>query len=148
MLKRTIIAVLIGTTLGLGGGHLLAAGQQPAQQKEQVENKAEHIYGYQLMTPQERAEYRDRMRAAKTWEAREAIRAEHHKAMVERAKEKGLTLPDEAPAWGQRFGPGSRFGPRHGMGPGSGFGPRHGMGPDGGFKPCPGWAPASFTPGK
>lgn len=74
------------------------------------------LYGYQLMTPQERAAHRDKMRAAKTYEERERIRKEHHAAMQIRAKEKGVTLPDEPPA---------------GRGPGSGPG-GGGMGPGGG----------------
>ncbi len=64
------------------------------------------IYGYQLMTPQERNEYRAKMRAAKTAEEREAIRAEHHAAMSARAKERGVTLPEQPPARGGGMGPG------------------------------------------
>lgn len=76
------------------------------------------------MTPQERNEYRERRRAAKTTQEREQIRAEHHERMKERAKEQGLTLPDEPPARGGGIGPGG------GMGPGNGMG--GGMGPGGG----------------
>ena len=104
--------------------------------------KSEPIYGYQMMTPQERDEYRARMRNARTAAERQTIRDEHHTAMVERAKERGLTLPDRptgAGPYGPGRGPGGA-GPRGpgmgpGMGPGSG-GPRGpGAGPSEGYGP-------------
>jgi hypothetical protein len=77
--------------------------------------KPEPIYGSQLMTEQERSEYRDRMRAAKTIEAREKIREENHRRMSERAKQQGISLPDQ-PRPGLGKGPGSTGG----AGPGAG----------------------------
>ena len=63
-------------------------------------------YGSQLMTQQERVEYRNQMRALKTQEERAAFRQEHHNKMRERAKEKGVTLPDAPPTGGMGMGPG------------------------------------------
>ncbi len=83
------------------------------------------IYGSQLMTRQERIEYRNQMRTMKTQEERNAFRLEHHKKMQERAKEKGMTLPDNPPAAGGGMGPGMGGG----MGPGMGGGMGGGMGP-------------------
>jgi len=54
----------------------------------------DRIYGSQLVTQEERTEYR-RMRSAKTAQEREQIRAEHHEQMKERASAHGMTLPDE-----------------------------------------------------
>jgi hypothetical protein len=89
-----------------------SAKEQTGQEiKKQTE---ERIYGSQLMTPQERAEHRTRMQAAKTAEEREQIRKEHHEKMKVRAKERGVTLPDEPPAMGM----GKGLGPGGGMGPG------------------------------
>ncbi|HEU5399610.1 MAG TPA: hypothetical protein VFV77_10010, partial [Gammaproteobacteria bacterium] len=51
------------------------------------------VYGWQLMTPEERDAYRAKLRAAKTANERAKIRAEHHKEMEARAKERGVTLP-------------------------------------------------------
>lgn len=91
--------------------------QTQTQAQTQTQQTAqERIYGYELMTPQERLEYQNRMRAAKTYEEREQIRLEHHKAMQERAKAQGKTLPDMPPA---------------GMGSGGGMGPGGGLGPGG-----------------
>ena len=89
------------------------------QDKDQIQDR--QIYGSQLMTQQERNEYRTRMRAAKTAEEREQVRKEHHEQMKARAKEKGVTLPDEPPARGMGGGMGPGGG---GMGPGMGGGPR------------------------
>ena len=82
----------------------------------------EQIYGSQLMTQQERTEYHAKMRTAKTTQEREQIRKEHHEQIQERAKERGVTLPDEPPGRGGGMGPGGG-----GMGPGGG-----GMGSGGG----------------
>ncbi len=83
------------------------------QDKDQLQDS--QIYGSQLMTQQERNEFRARMRAAKTDQEREQIRNEHHERMKVRAKERGVTLPDVPPARGM----GGGMGPG-GMGGGGG----------------------------
>ena len=85
----------------------------PTRDREQIRDR--DIYGSQLMTREERNEYRKRMRAAQTQEERERIRAEHHERMRERARERGVALPDTPPARGGGMGPGGG-----GMGPGRG----------------------------
>jgi hypothetical protein len=55
----------------------------------------EQIYGSQLMTQQEREEHRAKMQSMKTEAERDRYRMEHHKKMQERAKERGVTLPDK-----------------------------------------------------
>ncbi len=84
------------------------------------------IYGAQIMSDQERVEHRMQMRSAKTLDEREQVRSEHHKQMVERARERGITLPEEPPARGG-MGPGGG-----GMRPGAGMGSGQGMGPGAG----------------
>lgn len=87
------------------------------------------IYGSQLMTEQERLEYRERMRAATTEEEREQIRLEHHAQMQERASERGIELPDEPPMTGMGRGMGQGqgmgMGQRRMMSPGVGAGRRN-----------------------
>lgn len=85
---------------GLMLGLLLASGLATAD---------ETIFGSQLMTQQERIDYRNKMRAATSQAERDKLRQEHHDAMVARAKAQGKTLPAEPPA--------------RGMGPGGGMGP-------------------------
>jgi hypothetical protein len=82
----------------------------------------EPIYGRQLMTQQERRDYREQMRSAKSWEEREQLRREHHERMRERARAKGAALPDPPPAHGSGVAPGDN-GPG-GSGPGPRPGPR------------------------
>jgi ABC-type sugar transport system substrate-binding protein len=105
MMKRTVIIAALATALTLSAGVSIGANQQ------------ETVYGSQIMTQQERNEYRTKMRAAKTAEEREQIRKVHHERMKERAKALGITLPDEPPARGGGMGPGGG-----GMGPGGGRG--------------------------
>lgn len=110
-MKRKLMVSALAAALSLPAGLTFAADQQ------------EQIYGGQLMTQQERNEYRTNMQAAKTAEEREQIRQEHHERMKERAKAQGVTLPDEPPARGGGMGPGGGGkGAGGGMGPGGGSG--------------------------
>jgi hypothetical protein len=75
------------------------------------------IYGSQLMTDAERADYRSRWRAARSDDERERLRSEHHDRMQERARDRGVTLPHEPPPRGAGPGPGGGAGPGPGPGP-------------------------------
>lgn len=101
MKKRPVIVSALIVPLMLSAAFVLAAEQQ------------EQIYGAQLMTQQERIEFRAKLRAAKTVAERERIRKEHHERMKERAKARGVTLPDDPPVRGSGMGSGGG-----GMGPG------------------------------
>ncbi len=81
-------------------------------------------YGWQIMTGQERAQFQERMRNAQTAEERARIRAENHERMQQRARERGIQLPDEPP---------SSRGPGSGQGGGQGGGAGQGMGRGGGM---------------
>ena len=97
--------LFLAAGLCLTTGPLFGADQAPDQSQEK-------IYGSQLMTRQERLDHRAKMQAAKTAEEREQIRREHHEKMKARAKDRGMTLPDEPPATGM----GKGMGPRGGRG--------------------------------
>ncbi|HET9664641.1 MAG TPA: hypothetical protein VFP00_10470 [Burkholderiales bacterium] len=120
--KRRLLAIAIAGTLTALSGPLVLAQDTPGKPAA----KSEPIYGYQMMTPQERDEYRAKMRNAASAAQRQAIRDEHHAAMAARAKERGFTLPDRPTGAGPR-GPG--MGP--GMGPGGAGSRGPGMGPGG-----------------
>jgi hypothetical protein len=109
MLKRMLMMATVVSFCSLSSGLALAADPQPGQTGAQAQRQ-ERVYGSQLMTPQERNEYQARMRAAKTAQERQQIRMEHHKAMQERARQQGVTLPDKPPAAGGGMGPGGRRG--------------------------------------
>lgn len=83
----------------------------------------EQVYGSEMMTERERKEHREKMRAAKNEQERERIRKEHHKKMKERAKERGLSMPEEPPARGGKGKCGAgKCGGGGGMGTGGGGG--------------------------
>lgn len=113
MFKRNAILSLI-TAVALLAPAISIAAESESGQKPVKKQAQERVYGSQLMTQQERAEHRAKMRGLKTREERDAYRLEHHRKMQERAREKGLTLPDEPPARG------GGMGPRGGMGTGGG----------------------------
>lgn len=109
--KQTMSGGILGLVLALTAGSVPAQTDSAAtnQTATQIQDRAqtrsqtrdrdrEQIYGSQLMTLQERAEYHRRLRALKTEEEREQFRLEHHARMQERAKAKGLTLPEHPPA--------------------------------------------------
>jgi hypothetical protein len=141
MLRRALsVSVLSCVTSLFISGIVHAEEQVQNRARNETQQEAQQpIYGSHLMTEQERAEHRAQMRAAKTAEERERIRKEHHERMEIRAKERGVTIPDEPPPRGGGKGPGRMGPPSSGMGPGgAGMGPGGGMGggmgPGGGGK--------------
>jgi hypothetical protein len=86
------------TVLGLAAV-LLLAGPAPAQDRDR-------IYGAQLMTPAERAAYRERLRSMSP-EERVRFRQEHRQRMDQRARERGVQLRSRR---GSDEGHGSRGG--------------------------------------
>ena len=113
---RNITLPVVALSLALGGMTAFSSLSM-AQQDDQP------IYGSQMMTEQERMEYRNQMMNAKTDEERQQIRAEHHVQMQERAKERGITLPENPP-----MGKGMGSGMGTGKGMGSGMGKKKGSG--------------------
>ncbi|MDD5240246.1 MAG: hypothetical protein PHG47_00845 [Sulfuricella sp.] len=111
---------LLPIAAGIAVASPVAVAEETAKPQAQARQQ-EMVYGSQLMTREERVAYRAKMRAAKTPEEREKIRAEHHEQMKVRAKEKGVTLPDVPPAMGGGMGPGGGMGGGM-MGPGGGMG--------------------------
>jgi hypothetical protein len=121
MVKRSLEVFALAGVLSLSAGFVLAADQERAQDKVQKqEQEQEQIYGSQLMTQQERDEFRAKMRSAKTAKEREQIRQEHHERMMVRAKERGVNLPSETPAHGGHMGSGGGMGAGGDMGSGGG----------------------------
>lgn len=113
MTKRSLI--YLSTGLALVAGLALAAEPVTEAAKEQV-------YGSQLMTPQERAAHRARMRVAQTPEEKAKLRAQQHERMQDRARQLGVEVPATPPAVGGGMGPGPGPGGGMGMGPGGGGG--------------------------
>lgn len=96
-ISQMLVFVIAGLLM-LPTGMVIAADekQKPEQAKQQVQVQEQDkmIYGWQLMTPQERKEHRAKMLSLKTEQERLAYQNEHHKLMQQRAKERGLSIPD------------------------------------------------------
>lgn len=106
MIKKLVVSIVLPGALLLSMGVALAADEEQPRQMEQIgqqvqmmdqDSQQEQVYGWELMTPEERAEHREKMRSFQTEEEREAYRQEHHKLMQERAEEQGVTLPELPP---------------------------------------------------
>ena len=113
MSRYTLTTVALAAALLAGAVPVHAEDAAPVQRQAQ-----EQVYGSQLMSNQERIEYRAKLRNATSAQEREQIRLDHHQAMQERAQARGLTLPDMAPAMGGGMGQGG--GLRGGAGRGGG----------------------------
>lgn len=95
MKKRTVLKALVLALSVSGAGLVAAQDQLKTQDKDQDRLRDQDglsIYGYELMTEQERTALRERMRATKTQQERERIWAEHRVPMDARAKERGVAI--------------------------------------------------------
>lgn len=97
MTRRLWIVSTLVTILFFSAGFALAVEQNRVQDRALTQTQ-EQVYGSQLMTQQERSDYQARMGAANTAAEREQIREKHHEAMIERARERGVTMPEDTPA--------------------------------------------------
>lgn len=68
--------------------------RQQDKAKDQDQQKDRDIYGHQLMTEQERNDYRERLKNAETNQERQQIIAEHREKMQGRAKANGVDLQE------------------------------------------------------
>ena len=82
----------------------------------------EPIFGSQLMTQEERLQFRNQMQNATSVEEREKIRIQHRELMLERATAQGVTLSDTPMMMrnGAGKGPGMNNGSSSGSGQGKG----------------------------
>jgi hypothetical protein len=123
MLRNVIAAVVAIGLFGPASLTSLAADQDRTRDQDRLQTQdGDRIYGSQLMTDRERDQYRDRMRSAKTEQDRERIRSEHHERMKVRARERGVSLPDDPPSSRGGTGPGPGMGSGMGSGTGGGGG--------------------------
>jgi hypothetical protein len=93
-MKRRGIMTPRRLTIALTAAGLLLLASSGASAQNQVREEKIPIMGTQLMTEQERDQYRIAMRALKTEEERAAMRARHQKEIRARAKEQGVELSE------------------------------------------------------
>ena len=111
--RRGFVIGLAATAVSLAAGQGMAQGPPAGKGRgPRWDQEAEQTFhmgrgmGHQLMTEDEWKEHRAKMRGM-TADERARYREETHKQMMERAKEKGITVP-EAPGPRGPKGPGPR----------------------------------------
>jgi hypothetical protein len=116
MLNETLVAAFLAilTPAPAKAADVPSAPAATVQKKAMAQDR---IYGSQLMTAEERNAYRERMKQAKTPAERDRIRKAHHADMQQRAKERGVTLPEQPRSRATKAGrSGEGRGPRGGAG--------------------------------
>ncbi|MCW5604654.1 MAG: hypothetical protein KIT18_08930, partial [Burkholderiales bacterium] len=77
----------IRSLIALGAACLAISAIPAAAQPAEQTRRSEPIFGYRMMNDAERDEYREKMRNARSFEERQALRDEHRKLMEVRARE-------------------------------------------------------------
>jgi hypothetical protein len=72
---------------------LLLSLAAPAQARGPVRASDENTRGWQLMTPEERLEHQSKIRSFRSYEECRSYQLSHHQLMEERARQRGLSLP-------------------------------------------------------
>lgn len=116
-MKKSLVITAIATFLVLSNGSVIAEEKAMSKDKLQTTTQ-ETVRGSQLMTQEEREEFRNKMRSATSAEERQKIQKEHHERMRARAKERHLKMSEEPPFDGMRGN--MRDGTGAGMGQGGG----------------------------
>lgn len=94
MYKSRLFAV-VAVSLACVASPLAVAEEQPAAEQTQAQPPVQKR-GSPLMSPEELAQHREKLRSLKTEEERKAYLAEHRKMLRERARQQRLKQP-EAP---------------------------------------------------
>ena len=108
--NSSVLTLVLAAAVSMAGAIATfpATAQDQTQDRTQLRTR-EPIYGSQLMTPAEREAHWEQLRNMATEQDREAYLLQHHQQMQERARAKGIQLPDEPPI--RRMGPGPGPGP-------------------------------------
>lgn len=102
-MKKSLILSAVAAALALSSGLVMAEDNEMSRDRLETQQQ---VQGRQLMTQQEREEFRNKMRSANSAEERQQIQKEHHERMKLRAKERGLSMPNDPPADGMGMGKG------------------------------------------
>lgn len=92
-LSHIALIAMLGAAIAAPSFGQPGPGMGPGQGKGMRFNfDLDNTAGWTLMTAEERTAHRDKMLAAKSYDACKAIQDAHHKAMEARAREKGAAL--------------------------------------------------------
>jgi len=109
MRRRSIVGAVLAVAVLIPGSAVLAQEEgKPLQAQEQMqtqEQAREQVYGWELMTEEERLQHQEKMRTMTTEEERNRYQQEHHEKMQERAKQQGVELPAGPMPHGKGMGP-------------------------------------------
>jgi flagellar motility protein MotE (MotC chaperone) len=93
-MTKKILPVFLLAFLISFSAQLLIASDDDYYEDEYDDNRSEHVYGWELMTDDELAAHREKMRSLESREERWEYRKEHHQKMLERAKKEDVYLRD------------------------------------------------------
>lgn len=91
-LTLTALPTVVSAQPEGGGQDSMQQSRPPVSEQERLRSGSK-IYGSTMMKRQERTEHRNKLRAMKSAEERDAYLQEHRTKMQERAKQRGLWLP-------------------------------------------------------
>jgi Spy/CpxP family protein refolding chaperone len=117
--RLNIVAATLVAALGCGFAAAQSSAPPAPPAPQQADAPHSSARAHDLLTPEERQSFRERMQQAQTREERQQVRDAMHALAEQRAKEKGVTLQyghGAGPGYGQPHG----HGVRQGVGPGSG----------------------------
>ncbi|WP_273203137.1 hypothetical protein [Marinobacter subterrani] len=72
----------------------MGKGMQSEMNTQIKDQDGKPVFGYPMMTPEERREFHTKMQSLDSVEDRQALREEHRQEMIERARAKGMTVED------------------------------------------------------
>jgi len=95
MTLKTLPVLLFAILLSFSIQPLIASDDDDDYYEDEYkEDRKERVYGWELMTDEELAEHRNKMRSLENRKERWEYRKEHHQKMLERAKKEGVYLND------------------------------------------------------
>ena len=94
-MKAQKFAPIFFATLLISSSVLAQSGAElkPGTGSQNYQLNASNVYGWQLMSDEERTAHQQKMHSMKTFDECKAYQAQHHTEMAARAKEQGKTLP-------------------------------------------------------
>ncbi len=116
MLKKITYMLAVSCLLaGLSGVAIAQEDRRNTNAPLVTLEDLQDIYGWQIMTQQERDQVRTNMLNAKTREELQKICREHRRKMKIRAQEMGMILPEKPPVSVRKVGTGQGPGPTLGI---------------------------------
>ncbi|WP_372998917.1 hypothetical protein [Marinobacter sp.] len=72
----------------------MGKGMQNEMRTQSKDQDGKPVFGYPMMTPEERDQFHEEMRSLDSAEERQALREQHREEMIERARARGMSVED------------------------------------------------------